>query len=202
MKKKFLSAILLAGMCVSLIACGNEVDTAKDGDVEQKIETEVSNEDNTVVEEKEPETEEVTEAVAKKEVLKLNLPGFEMTEMTGLIYYQKEGVTSNVVINNTANDGSLKNTTAQMMVDTIEPSLEAIYGELDVVLLEEENLVVDGHNALMYSYSYVVQGFNVVQTQYLIENGDEYNVITFTDFNEECTSVFEECMNTIEYVEE
>ena len=139
---------------------------------------------------------------AEKGTLVVVLPEeFEKTESDGYTYYQKKDVGSNVVVNSTKNDGSLKRTTAKMLLTAMKPQLEATYGtSLELKLLKESKVTISGHEGLMYSFSYTVLGLDVVQTQYILENDDIYEFVTFTDITSEgYTSVFDDCAKKLSY---
>ena len=72
----------------------------------------------------EKESEKVT-----KGTLTISVPdGFVKSETAGVITYSKENVGSNIVINKTINDGSLKKVTADSFLPVLDAQLESAFG--------------------------------------------------------------------------
>ena len=107
------------------------------------------------------------------------------------------------VKNQTANDNSLATTTGKMLVEILEPQLEKMYEtELTVTLVKDEKIEIDGHAGLVYAFSYEYFGFEVVQTQYILENGDVYEFVTYTDMTfEGLTEAFNNSQASIAFEE-
>lgn len=144
---------------------------------------------------------ENADIVTEKETLNFVVPaGFEKLEVGNNSFCTKGGAASNIIVNTTVKDGTLDTITGSAMLQEVEKSLESAYGsDFTLTLLDEEYFLVDGHKAFMHSYSYKLGEDDIIQTQYIFENGDVYEFITFTDFNEGYTSAFAECASSIEY---
>lgn len=183
-------------------------ETEKDVLSEQKVLDETYTVEE-VVEEFVEEFEEVKQNkidessfITEKESLNFDIPEeFEKNDTSVAILYQKPGVSSNINVVKSVNDGSLDSITGAAMIAAIETELESVYGEdLTLTLIDGELTEVDGHKAFRYSYDYEIQGIYILQTQFIVENGDEYEYITFSDCNDGYTDIFEECMEGIEYL--
>lgn len=189
MRRKLLVFIALFALVFSLVGCTtSEPDTNKNS--QQVSETDKG---------KESEKESV---VAKKGTLEITLPAdFVKTEEEGVVSYNKVGVGTNVNITKTANDGSLKLVTGEMMLSVLDPQLEEVYGtELTLTLIKQEKITIDGHAGFMYSFSYSYLGVEIIQTQYMLENDDVYEFVTFTNIvSEGYTEVLDECAKSITY---
>lgn len=187
MKKRIVSILmtLTLVMCAGgLTACDVETDSPGKDKETQSEESQNS---------EESESSEIPEVVPEKIVVSVP-EGFEKSEENGTITYAKEDTGSNIILNQTPNDGSLATTTGKMLVEILEPQLEETYEtELTVTLVKDEKIEVDGHKGLFYSFSYEYLGFEIIQTQYILENGDVYEFVTYTDMTFEG---FTEAFNT------
>lgn len=194
MKRKLLLFVLMLVMMFSMMGC-EPSDSNDREDSEQVEDSKDDKEDDK--KESEKESEKVT-----KGTLTISVPdGFVKSETAGVVTYSKENVGSNIVINKTINDGSLKNVTADSFLPVLDAQLESAFGaELTLNLVKEQKIEVDGHEGFIYAFSYTVFEVEVVQTQYIFENDDVYEFITFTDITSEgYTAAFDDCAKSISY---
>lgn len=200
MKNKLVRIFLLTSFSLSLVACGTkQTDTTVSENLIQEVEIE-STEKVDIEEVK--EIEEDKNYVTEKETLMIYLPeNFERMETTGFTIYQEVGKNSSVNLVKTINDGSLDDVSGKEIVSAVETQLESIYGiDLTFDIVDEDFLEIDGHKAFKCSYTFDVEDIHILQTQLMIENGDEYECLTFADYNEGFLDIFTECMETLEYL--
>ena len=197
MKRKLLLFVLMFVMMFSMVGC----EPSDSNDREDSEQVEDSKDDKDDKDDDKKDSEKDSEKVTKG-TLTISVPdGFVKSETAGVITYSKENVGSNIVINKTINDGSLKKVTADSFLPVLDAQLESAFGaELTLNLVKEQKIEVDGHAGFMYSFSYTVFEVKVVQTQYIFENDDVYEFITFTDITSEgYTAAFDDCAKSISY---
>jgi hypothetical protein len=136
-----------------------------------------------------------------KETLVIEISNeFVKTEENDKIYYRNSTNHSNIIISKMENNGYLENVTEEFIRDIIVSEFKAMYGDaIDVELIDSEFLTVDGHKAFKSSISTDIEGFNMSQTQFVIENGDEYDIVVFSDSNYTFKDEFEKCIEKLRY---
>jgi len=178
MKKRFLLLVTACVLTMSLVACGgSEANDASNN------ETNVNTQEAGTQVAEEPEVEGT---------FVFDVPeGFAINEDG--IYASVDGTyLSNIYCNEVANDGSFDNVSSELLLEAIEPELEAAYEqEFELKLVEEEFYEIDGHRAYRYAFEYEVYGTKILQIQHIIETKELFKYVTYTVFNDEaCLEAF------------
>jgi hypothetical protein len=87
------------------------------------------------------------------------------------------------------------------MIEAIKVYLETTYNEkIEVNMIDTNVSVIDGHKALKYTYEYTINDIHVIQTQFIIKNGNMYDMVLISDFKDGHTDIFKDCIEKFEYI--
>ncbi len=165
MKKKLVALLVMTTLVFGITACGGSDAPANDADnsnVENEADTELESEGTLIY----------------------DLPeGWTYDEASDLYYgpnYPNE--MANINYNSVANDGSFSLVTQAMMEEALEESLTLAYGEtMDIEVTKWEETTVDGYEAIEYTITYEYAGFEIAQTQVIVNGKDNYHYLTLTE---------------------
>lgn len=118
-------------------------------------------------------------------------------------YYRPEEAShgSNINLLVTENDGSFDMLDAEVLVESAQSQLEAIYGtDVPMTILEESSYEVSGYRVFRYSFECELSGHKTVQLQCVVESPEHYYYVTYLDYNNEGYSdVFKASADTLRF---
>lgn len=182
MKKKLVALLVMATLVFGITACGSSEAPSNDAD-NSNVENEVDGD---------------TEVELESEgTLIFDLPeGWTYDEASDLYYgpnYPNE--MANINYYSIANDGSFGLLTQAMMEEALEESLTSAYGEaMDIEFTKWEEATVDGYESIEYTITYEYAGFEIAQTQVIVNGKDNFHYLTLTEATAEG---YAETFNTI-----
>lgn len=178
MKKKIVALLVMATLVFGITACGGSDAGANDADnsnVENDAEVELESEGTLIF--------DLPEGWTYDEASQLYYGPNYPNEMANINYYS------------IANDGSFSLVTQAMMEEALEDSLTSAYGEtIDVNVSKWEETSVDGYEAIEYTIKYSYAGFEIAQTQVIVNGKDNFHYLTLTESTAEG---YEETFNTV-----
>lgn len=187
MYKKLILLLVTVGLAVQLTACGNQNNQGS-ADAESAMEsvTEDSDNDQTGDDDLAASSQEEDDGSVVYEPADLlcTLPdGFEeVSGEEGLFVYKtypKDVSTISYVISES--DVDITQTTRDEYEKMLEDDFLASFGdEVDVIIHSYDKIRVDHRNGIRIKLEYVLKGVTYEQLNYMIFNGDESHIMSFT----------------------
>ncbi len=87
------------------------------------------------------------------------------------------------------------------MANALETQLESLFGtDITLDIPVYENIEINGRPTIRYTIAYDFNGYSLEQTQYMIDDGDNYRYVTLTrDTADEFGDDFEAVENSIRF---
>lgn len=203
MKRKLLVGMMTVVLAFAITACGSTKEAVNTGDtnsVEDTADNLVENAAEATADVKKESGE--SEAVLTGE-LTFDVPeGFELDEASGTYEYTKDTTSvANIIEYSIPSDGSFSMVTKEIMANALETQLESAFGT-DIILNIPvyENIEINGRPTIKYTIAYDFEGYSLEQTQYMIDDGDNYRYVTLTrDTADEFGDDFKAVENSIRF---
>ncbi len=203
MKRKLLVGMMTVVLAFTITACGSTKEAVNTGDtnsVEDTADNLVENAAEATADVKKESGE--SEAVLTGE-LTFDVPeGFELDEASGTYEYTKDTTSvANIIEYSIPSDGSFSMVTKEIMANALETQLESAFGT-DIILNIPvyENIEINGRPTIKYTIAYDFEGYSLEQTQYMIDDGDNYRYVTLTrDTADEFGDDFKAVENSIRF---
>ena len=208
MKKKHLLLTITCILTLLITACGGSttsttttnstITTTTPVEKTEEAESNKITEEPPTVESSVPETTTSEETTASPETtasasdeitvetLVFDIPA-DFTE-TADNYYSSTDSTkaSNINYMELPNDGSFSTVNSEILLTSMEPQLESLYGvDLTFTLIDEEFFEVNGYQAFRYSFEYMIGEYKITQMQCIVDTPDILCFITYTNFADE-----------------
>lgn len=190
MKKKMLLLSMICVLSLTLCACANSTDTTNSETTSQTISDDSAAKAASPVAETVSIEEQATTA-ANADTAELSTLVFDMPDdfvETEENYYCPEDSTkgSNINYLELPNDGSFSTVNADVLLATMEPQLESIYGiDLTFTLVDEEFFNIDDYQAFRYTFEYMIGDETITQLQCIVDTPSTLQFLTYTTINSE-----------------
>lgn len=203
MKRKLLVGMMTVVLAFTITACGSTKEAVNTGDtnsVEDTADNLVENAAEATADVKKESGE--SEAVLTGE-LTFDVPeGFELDEASGTYEYTKDTTSvANIIEYSIPSDGSFSMVTKEIMANALETQLESVFGtDITLNIPVYENIEINGRPTIKYTIAYDFEGYSLEQTQYMIDDGDNYRYVTLTrDTADEFGDDFKAVENSIRF---
>ena len=183
--QKRLAVVLMTALILTVVGCGaNDAGTSNEEPVTTNEESSVADNATEVTDTTEDTEVEKKGTTFANATFSCTLPkGFIADKETEGMYITKNYPTDTSTINYIIAEGD--EGIADMDQKTYEESLEEDflneYGDtVDVTISEFDNLLISECNALRIKMSYEIKGTTYEQLMYMIDNGTETHIFTYT----------------------
>lgn len=211
--KKTALLLLVGLMAFTIASCGDNgknistgsiTDQSSEGtelisstDNESKGQTEIVADSSTASTNTDSSTTEAAKNIFQGDGFTLKIPdGWKTMNQSGvsmLVPNNYPEVSDNISIVKTDKDGNFSAYTKEMF----ESTYKTLFEDLNITAFEKTT--VNGYNAYHVVYSLTASGISMKQEQYLIDGKNGTLTLTFTNVQNDISSIAKECVKSLEF---